>query len=299
MSRGLAAALFKLLAKGDEASASVFSSEQRRALDEFARRTNFVAQAPKGRGSVYQVVDRSALEAHLRTMRPDVPENLPEGLPQRAANVATHRDSKALKPAHDMHYLLLKAVGAGVSWRNGAGEVFDLSAVTQVAGVGALAMRATDDWYSDRPLWLVENQALFDRTDWLAPNAQVSLMYYAGHIPDRVLEWLSVKSRAPEVVLFPDYDGTGLQNYARLLERCSAPCSFWLMPQWELLLARYGSDAVWRDTQHQFVAAVDRLKALDAPREVLKLCAAMNRQGRALEHEAVWLSRGATERGDM
>ena len=39
-----------------------------------------------------------------------------------------------------------------------------------------------------------------------------------------------------------------------------------------------------------FVAATKRLAQLDPPAELLKLCETMNREGLALEHEAVWLA---------
>ena len=42
----------------------------------------------------------------------------------------------------------------------------------------------------EQALWLVENQALFDRTDWLPEGTQASLLYYGGQLDGRLLSWL-------------------------------------------------------------------------------------------------------------
>ncbi len=291
MSRALADALEKLLTHGDEAPASLFSPAQRSALDVLARGTGFLIARPQGRGVTYCISNRAGLEAHLRSLRPENPATLARDIPQRAANVATHRDSKARAATHSFHYLLLKAVGAGVCWTDNDGRILDLSASTASAGAGVLAIQEGDDWQSDCPLWLVENQALFDDTSWLPQDARVSVGYYAGQIPTRLVAWLSQRSRVPEIFHFADYDGVGLQNFVRLREQLATPCSFWLMPNWSDLLRRYGSNQIWLNTHQEFIAATTRLTALRPSAELLELCAAMSREGLALEHEAVWLAR--------
>lgn len=288
MSRSLAAALTRLLEAAGDAPASLFTEAQKTALDELSRRTNALCARPQGRGVVYRVTNRAALESVLRTMRPDAAEAVPESLPQRAANVATHRDSKARDAGHNIHYLLLKAIGDDLRWRHGDERILELSPVTAAAGAGVLAIQPEDGWQSDEPLWLVENQALFDRTDWLPAGTRASLAYYGGQIPARLLSWLAHRPRAPEVILFADYDGVGLQNYARLLEHSRSPCSFWLMQGWRELLTRYGSQATWRDNHAAFMAAAARLRELGALGEVLELCRSMSREGLGLEQEAVW-----------
>jgi hypothetical protein len=139
----------------------------------------------------------------------------------------------------------------------------------------------------------VENQALFDRLDWLPPRSNGTVAYYAGHLPGRLLNWFACRPRASEVIIFPDYDGVGLLNYAKLLEVCCSPTTFWVMPDWRNLLKTYGTNQVWQNTQLDFQAALPRLKAAGAPEEVIELCAALSDQGLALEHESVWLSRSA------
>ena len=82
----------------------------------------------------------------------------------------------------------------------------------------------------------------------------------------------------------------GLLNYAKLLECSRSPCTLWLMPNWRELLNAYGSNLVWQNTRGDFEPALARLKEHGVPDEVLLLCAELNRQGLALEHEAVWLN---------
>lgn len=308
MSRALAVALAKLLegagnpSQAQACPASAFTALQRRALEDLARSTGALRLKPEGRGSVYEVVNAQVLIAHLRALRPRQVSEIDPTLPRRAANIAQSRSSKGRSHGHALHYLLVKSITDGVVWRSTSpeteerqeieqqhGRVFDLSQATGIAGAGVLAITEDDDWCSNQPLWLVENQALFDRLDWLPPDAQGTVAYYAGQLPGRLLKWLACRPRAPEVILFPDYDGVGLLNYARLLEVCASPTCFWLMPGWARLLPTYGSPAVWRNTQSDFEAAVERLEAVQAPQEVMAMCAALRAQGLALEHESVWL----------
>lgn len=308
MSRALAAALARLLEGASNPSqalacqASTFTALQRRALEDLARSTGALRLKPEGRGSVYEVVSVEVLTTHLRALRPNHASEIDPSLPLRAANIAQSRNSKGRAHGHALHYLLVKSISDGVIWRDKYpeaeekqetekqhGRAFDLSQATDTAGAGVLAITEDDDWHSDQPLWLVENQALFDRLDWLPPDVQGTVAYYAGQLPGRLLKWLACRPRASEVILFPDYDGVGLLNYARLLEVCASPTRFWLMPDWARLLKTYGSHAVWRSTQSDFEAAVARLEAVQAPPEVMAMCTALRAQGLALEHESVWL----------
>lgn len=293
MSQTLVAALAKLHESTGTLPASAFTISQRRALDELARRTGAVRVKTEGSGSVYQVVNPQLIQAHLHTLRPQSVAEIDADLPKRAANIAHGRNSKSRAHGHTVHYLLVKAIGDGVCWENRSGDAlqrgFDLSALTASAGAGVLALGEGDGWQSSQPLWLVENQALFDRVDWMPAGTRGTLAYYAGYLPARVLQWLAARRRVPEVILFPDYDGVGLLNYARLRESCAAPCAFWLMPGWQGLLAAYGNGEVWRNTQAEFQAALTRLEAAGLERGVQDLCAALSQAGMALEHEAVWL----------
>ena len=298
MSRSLAAALAKLLegegsAQTQTCRASAFTAAQRLALEDLGRRTGALRVRLEGRGSVYQVVNLEILTSHLQNLRPQHADEIDLTIPNRAANIAQSRSSKGRAHGHDLHYLLIKSISDGVVWQDRskkAGHVFQLTEATQTAGAGVLAIREEDDWVSNEPLWLVENQALFDRLDWLPSGSHGTVAYYAGQLPGRLLNWLAHRPRAPQVIIFPDYDGVGLLNYARLLEVCRSPCSFWLMPDWQSLLKKYGSNVVWQNTQSNFESACPRLRAAHAPEAVLELCRELSKQGLALEHESVWLN---------
>ena len=94
MSQVLAAALSKLLDGGDTVAASTFTTAQRRALDEFARKTGVLRVKSEGRGSVYHVVNMDMLAVHLRSLRPMHLDEIDSSLPKRAANIAQTRSSK-------------------------------------------------------------------------------------------------------------------------------------------------------------------------------------------------------------
>lgn len=293
MSQALAVALAKLLEGDGSMPASAFTAAQYRALEELARKTGALRVNSAGRGRVFQVLNADILAVHLRMLRPLPADDIDPALPKRAANIARTRNSKHAAHGHILHYLLVKAISGGVTWeiRSESSErSFDLSAVTDLTGAGVLALEEDDTWRSEQPLWLVENQALFDRLDWVPPGATGTVAYYAGQLPVRLLKWIAARQRTPEVILFPDYDGVGLLNYVRLREASPGPCSFWLMPNWQARLATFGSNEVWLNTQSDFQTALTRLEAMGMNDDLAELCRALSREGLALEHESVWLT---------
>ena len=282
--QALRAALLKLQGKSP-LPASQFTSAQRMALDQFARQTGAVNCLRQGRGDVYSVCDQAVFDAHVSQLSPQVEPSIAEQLPLRAQHVAHARDSKARRHQHGSYYPLLKAVGDTVSWREvKRGAELPLSAATRDFGAASLSIQSDDAWHSEQALWLVENQALFDRTDWLPEGTQATLLYYGGQLDGRLLSWLGHRPRASQVILFADYDGVGLSNFARLREALGDACDFWLMPQWESKLARYGNVQLWRDTLRHFTTAESQL-----PAPVRELTEQMQYLGMALEQEAVWL----------
>jgi hypothetical protein len=290
MSRALIAALEKLVTSGSDVPASALTAAQRATLNEFARTTRAVRTKPHGAGLVYQVANLSLLQEHLKSLRPHRAEDLLDSLPTRAANIAQTRNSKGKGHRHDHYYLLIKSIGPHVSWRHEDGRMLDLSAVSSISGAGALAIQADDAWYTEQPLWLVENQALFDRLDWLPLDAKGTITYYGGQIHGQLLNWLAARRRTPQLIFFPDYDGVGLFNYAKLLETACCPCTFWLIPGWKNLLQKYGNNFVWQNTLSDFHSALPRLQAAKMTDAVQELCVSLSTSGLALEHEAIWLS---------
>ncbi len=280
----LLAALSKLHGK-DALPASQFTVAQRNVLDQFARQTGAVSCQRQGRGDVYQVTNQALFHTHLLALSPGLGSDASD-IPMRAQHIADARDSKAGAHQHEHYYLLLKAVGDDVRWTDSCrGVELPLTQSTRDFGVASLQIDSSDAWRSDNPLWLVENQALFDRTDWLPLGTVATLAYYGGQINNILLNWLGSRPRAGRVVHFPDYDGVGLGNFARLHAVLGDACEFWLMPDWSTKLARYGNAQLWRDTLPEFTNASPRLPSYLAP-----LTQQMRQSGRALEQESVWLS---------
>ena len=230
---------------------------------------------------VDQALQADSLKLYTNGSMPAMPDAT---LPRRARRLALARNSKAGRHHHNHYYPLLKSVGDSVTWLNGEGITLPLSELTRHFGATTLSLERGDTWHTEQPLWFIENQALFDRVDWLPKGTSATLLYYGGYIHGQLLAWLCQRRRASRVVLFPDYDGVGLSLYARLHQKLGDSCEFWLMPHWEWKLERYGNARLWNKTLHLFTAV-----AASLPPSVRRLAEQMQRQGLALEQEAVWL----------
>lgn len=290
MSRSLLAALEKLReSHSGTLPASALSSAQRRSLESFVQTTKSVQMRPSGRGVVFEITQPAIVDKHRRELSPLERLELDGDLPNRAKNIATSRSSKSQDHLHDVHYLLLKAGRGSVTWVDDAGHQLDLRQTTDQQGAAAFVIRENNSWATDGVLWLVENQALFDRLDWLPDEPNTSVAYYSGNLRNSFLEWLAAKPRAATIWFFPDYDGVGLMNYARIKACLGNKVHFWLMPEWETKLTRLGNDSLWKDTFRDFQAAHARLAKLQIEPELLQLMQSMQIHGLALEQEAIWL----------
>lgn len=283
----LMAALNKLTAAADGLIASRLTQSQRKALDDFARHTGAIRKQRKGNGTLYRISKPAVIQQKQQILSPlQVPD---AELPQRAANIGQSRTSKGAQHQHSCCYVLLKAKG-NVSWQNN-GHKLNLTERTRHEGAACLQIGNTDsdDWTSQQPLWLIENQALFDRTDWLtAPNA--TLIWYRGQLQDQLIDWLAAKHRSPQLIHFPDYDGVGLNNYTRLKAQLGEKVDFWFMPHWQRKLARYGSNSLYKKTANYLDNAYRQLTPHFASDQSLQLLfRQLQQQGLALEQEAVWL----------
>lgn len=266
-------------------SSSQLTPTQRAVLDEFARQTGAINCVRQGRGDVYCITNQSVFDVHLMNLSPRQRGSINPDLPNRAQHIAQARSSKAGSHQHDCYHPLLKAVGENIYWHNEEmGLQLPLSQLSRDFGSASLALSVNDDWYTQGEIWLVENQALFDRTDWLPEQTQATLIYYGGQIDGRLLNWLSHQSRAPKIVHFADYDAVGLANFMRLYARLGEKCVFWLMPNWRNKLARYGNLKLWQDNLDQFLSIQASL-----PECVQALAMQMAQQGLALEQEVVWV----------
>ena len=284
MDEHLRKALIKL-SQSTQLTASQFTPTQRVALDRFARQTGAIRCQIQGRGDLYYISDQGLFDTHFIALSPQIQHPLAEDLPSRAKNIAHARNSKTGMHQHEFFYLTLKAVGSDVCWMNHfQNKKLPLSQLTQDFGAASIAITPDDAWYTEQPLWLVENQALFDHTNWLEPNTNASILYYGGQLNGRILHWLSTRPLAVKIMVFPDYDGIGLANFARLYAVLGEQCECWLMPDWEKKLLQYGNHAIWKKTR-RFLNEDQLL----LPEYLTPLILKMRQTGLALEQEAVWL----------
>ncbi|MCL7944770.1 hypothetical protein [Marinobacter sp. ATCH36] len=280
--------MIKLEDSGGECLGSRFTPSQKRVLDEFLRRTACVTKLRQGNGFVYRISNSPVFEQHLREFRPDA-DSANQAHPVRAQNLAFTRSTKGRKNLHEASYRLLKATIRGVTWQCD-GEALDLWHLTCIAGALAIDISQMDaSLATDSTLWLVENQGLLDDTSWVPDGLHGSVLYYQGQVSERLVEWLRGKKRSPRILIFPDYDGVGLENYARLRKALGEDIELWLMPDWKRKLERYGNSEVWRNNL-KYVANAEKNLYLDQePEEVLKLIDTLKLSGKALEQEAVFL----------
>ena len=270
---------------------SELTAGQRKALEELMQQTRFIEIVKQGRSTFYRVTNKTALENYLARQQPLTEAELPIDIPNRSRNVGLHGDSKKGKSTHDAYYLLMKAWDIGVIWSNGKAQL-DVAALTRQFGLAALQVGVNQSWQCNKPLLLIENQALFDRCDWLDNGFDGCLIYYAGQLPDMLLQWLAERPRSSQVILFPDYDGVGLSNYVRLLESIhpETQLDFYWMPGWQEKLQAHGKPKVWANTHTLFENACHKLQAIGAMDENFQQLARLSqRAGKALEQEAVWL----------
>ena len=301
-------ALKRLLAGDQPLTASAFTLNQRTHLEQFARETRLIELNKQGRSTVYRVINRQSVINYLRQLHPLDDVSLPADIPSRSRNIGTDRNSKTGQTGHDCWYLLMKAWDSEVVWQND-NDAMHPAELTERFGVAALQVSVGDSlglrselacpersprgcWQCNRPLLLVENQALFNQCDWLPQGFNGCLAYYAGQLSDVLLQWLSEQKRTDDVILFPDYDGTGLSNYARLANSLhpDSRLHFYWLPDWENKLATFGNSEIWLKTRVQFENAFEKLSAMNALNDdLIKLGHLSQHHGKVLEQESIWL----------
>ena len=298
---------------------SAFTPAQRRALERFGQQTGAVQFLARGSGGSYRISNPAVFALHLRTLSPEAfvspcqasqdeepashdaePASHGADLPSRAHNIGHRRDSKAGRHAHDAGYVLLKAAfprrnsvmppssgqpESGSDSPGGASHIAMTVPDSVPAGQGTSS--APLDWHAptrNLHLPLAAHTRDFGAA-CLPPGPAVTLLYYNGQLSDLLVRWLAARPRGSRLIHFPDYDGIGLANFARLHAQLGDACHFWLMPGWADSLQRYGSHALWLRTLDPFL----RVRP-DLPGHLAPLLTQMELNGLALEQEVVWLT---------
>lgn len=291
MSQALVKALTRLVeVYPDSIAGSTLTPSQKKQLEEFSRKTQSVQVTPKGRGVVYGILDMNVVKITLDQLAPN--QNVSPSAPQRAVNIASTRSSKQGRVGHNVTYVLAKTV-ANPLWEVSGILTEHLNIATEEFGVFSLEVggERNKNLQTHHSIWLVENQALFDRLDWLPSNEPTTVIWYRGQLHNKLIDWLSVPERAPMVYFFADYDGVGLNNFRRLKEKLEERTEFWMMPNWKGLLNHYGQNGLWVDTSREFESFErNSQRLLDQSPALRELVTEMKKYGLALEQEAVWLS---------
>lgn len=287
----LSEALKRLLASEQALTVSEFTVSQRKQLEQFARDTRLLEIGKQGRSTCYRVLNRQTVQDYLLLQQPLADDELHPELPPRSRNIGKERNSKKGQTGHECWYLLMKAWDSECVWEKENG-LFHPAQLTECFGVAALRINTGQAWQCNRALLLVENQALFDRYDWLPNGFNGCLVYYAGQLSDVLLQWLCEQKRTDNIILFPDYDGIGLANYARLSEthHPETTVQFYWLPDWQTKLATFGNADVWRKTRVPFANALQKLADSNAlTADFSRLACLSQHYGKALEQEAIWL----------
>lgn len=266
-----------------EVAFSSIAQSLRKELEIWAERKGCISIQKAGKGKAFKVVDEKTLEWEIARLAPK--KDL-DDLPARVQNLAKNSNTKAGQTTLDFSYFLCKAVGDGVSV-NGV----DVSFITKSLGCFALPIKDDSDGFEcNGSLILVENQQLLDDLRWIPSDFNGIILYYAGNLSARLRAWLT-KSSFASVILFPDYDAVGINNYANLVE--SSPNARWYwMNDWEKKLIEHGSSELRKKGNQDalFENLWNRFKENGYPDENLeKLMVEIRRQGKMLEQEAILL----------
>jgi len=266
-----------------EVAFSSIAQSLRKELEIWAERKGCISIQKAGKGKVFKVVDEKTLEWEITRLAPK--KDL-DNLPVRVQNLAKNSNTKAGQTTLDYSYFLCKAVGDGVIV-NG----IDVSFITKSLGCFALPIWDNSDGVkSNGSLMLVENQQLIDDLRWVASEFNGIILYYAGNLSARLRVWLT-KSTFASVILFPDYDAVGINNYANLVETIPDAQWYWIN-DWENKLIEHGSSEL-RKKENQdalFENLWNRFKEKGFPDEKMEsLMIEIRRQGKMLEQEVVLL----------
>jgi hypothetical protein len=202
--------------------------------------------------------------------------------------IASYKNSKQNYVAFNYYYVLMKAVGKSVFWKNDKYEI-DLSYQTKIQGVSALMIQEQDTWYCEQAVFLVENRTLFDDLSWLSTDFNGTVVYYGGNLNTILLNWFAFSNRTSKLYFFPDYDAVGLNNYLKLSK--IHICEFYFMPHWQEKLRLFANTEIWHNNIILFDNTVaDLINVGKLTTELSELIRQTRLIGACLEQEAIYLT---------
>lgn len=275
--------LLRLKSAGSITSSSLTSAIYKE-LENIGVSRGFLTVEKSGRGKCLKVINSQILESEIKRISPDIDSI--ENLPDRVQNLAINRDTKAGDKTLDFSYYTCKAVGENVIV-----DGIDVSAITNALGCFSLPVKDDSNGVCDNGiLLLVENQLMLDDLKWIPAEFKGVVLYYAGNLSDRLLNWIRHSTFA-EVWLFPDYDAVGINNFARL-KNVVPNCKWFWMPNWESKLQKFGNPELRRKGNQQalFENLWNKFKETRFPDAKLQnLMEEIRKNGKMLEQEVALL----------
>lgn len=227
----------KKLLNSDNLPVSSLPKSAKAEIEHFCT-VGFIVWERSGAGARYVIKNESAIKQLIdsNSYQGDMSQLTP-----KAKAVALHGD--AHKGKDESFIQLLSATSSNVIWNNGY-DILDLYEYSSKAGVAAIVAKVEDEWESNKPIGLVENQDLliyaqnyFDKF-----NFDGSVVYYSGMLSKKLLQWLDYKQRGTSYIMFPDYDIVGLNNYIRVKNTLSHLVSLYIPDNLAELLVKYGKE---------------------------------------------------------
>lgn len=272
------------IADEEEIPFSLVPKSVREKLQQWGESSGAVSlqRSQAGAGRVFKVVNLRIVEKEIISLDPNIDVNALSS--SRLRNLAINKDTKAGLTTLEYSYYLCKAIGDNVF----VNEV-NVSDVSKSIGCFALPVRNDSEGIICRgSLLLVENQQLLDDLKWVPSGFTGIVLYYAGNLSARLRAWLK-RCFFAGIILFPDYDAVGINNYMNLIEAIPNAQWFW-MNDWKTKLAKYGCKELRRkgNQESMFENLWTSFKENGFPDAELEfLMTEIRKQGKMLEQEAV------------
>ena len=271
----LATRLAVLLQDGSVAGSALSRSMRRslQALFDFG----VLREERAGAGRRVVLEDRAALLDWVTSQYPSGLDGAGDALPERAAAVATFRDSKGGKALAGRAVFMRGFESAKLTRVE---EVLPLADLTRQFGLAGVLVEQAPTWTLEGTLALVENFEVFLHAETVVPGADAAL-WTAGRVDGKLLDWLAAMP-AVEVVHAGDYDPVGLDEYLRVVAALPGRTRLFVPDDFELRLVRFGN----RDLLARSAAVLERVRR-NRQEEVRAVLAVMDRHGLGLEQEAL------------
>lgn len=224
--------------------------------------------------------DRPALESWITAQYPSGLLGTAEDLGARAESVANFRDSKR---GRHLEVRLVHMRGfRGCVLRRGTTQL-PLAELTSAYDVVGVAVEPSAPWKMEGVVAVVENLEVFMAVERVVPGIDAAI-WAAGRLDSRVLGWLADQNEI-QAVHVGDYDPVGLDEYLRLRAALGERADLHVPDDIDERVARYG--------QHEVLVrslAVYKRVRRQADERVKAVLNALDRHGRGLEHEALFIA---------